>query len=108
MVGIGGILDTATGATRTSQVAQVMLDYLIFAVPADVIDASPSASSELKQKLAAARGVCAETGVIWDSYGDCYGRGANARGFSAIEHVDEVTALWLELIPRHLPMYAAY
>lgn len=108
VAGIGGVLDTATGATRTSQVTQVMLDDLIFAVPADAIDASPSAPPELKQKLAAARGVCAETGVIWDSYWDCYGYGADGRGFTAIEHVDEVTALWLEQIPRHLPEYAAY
>lgn len=108
VAGIGGLLDAATGATKTGQVTQVMLDDLIFAVPAAAIEASPSAPPELERKLAAARAVCAEKGVIWDSYWDCYERGADGRGFTAIEHREEVTALWLEQIPRHLPEYAAY
>lgn len=108
VAGIGGLLDAATGATKTGQVTQVMLDDLIFAVPAAAIEASPSAPPELARKLAAARAVCAETGAIWDSYWDCYGRGADGRGFTAIEHREKVTALWLEQIPRHLPEYVAY
>lgn len=108
VLGIGSAVSAATGATSNSQFTQVMLDDLIFAVPPESIAASEKAPPELVGKLAVARAECREKGVIWDAYWDCYGAGANGRGFTAIEHVDEVSALWFEQIPRHLPEYIRY
>lgn len=108
VMGAGYILNAQTNATSNSQFTQVMLDDLIFAIPQSAIDTSEIPPDELKSKIADARRECESKGVFWDSYWKCYGRGADGEPFTEIAHPAEVSALWMEQVPRHLPRYFDY
>lgn len=108
VVGIGQVINQATDATRNSQITQVMIDDLIFAVPQSSIDSSQIASDSLKRKIRQSRTQCYEVGAFWDAYWKCYGRGASGEPFTEIAHADEVTRLWVEQVPQNLPRYLDY
>lgn len=103
----GALLDHTLHPTKNSQVEQVMLDDLIFAVPQKSIDGS-DAPDRLKKKLKDARRECRAKGKNWNSYWVCYGTGASGAPFTAIADGDAVRKLWVEEIPTHLPQYITY
>ncbi len=105
---IGKSINVATGATSNSQVTQIMLDDLIFAVPQSAIESSETAPPALKSKIADARQECEDVGAFWDAYWKCYGRGASGEAFTEIAHPDAVKSLWIEQVPRNFPRYLDY
>lgn len=107
VVGSSKIVDAVYTPTKNSQFAQVMLDDLIFSIPADKLLAARSGTPELRAHLVEAQGKCAARGAIWDAYWLCYGGGANGP-FTSIVDVKGVQDLWLELIPSHAGWYLDY
>lgn len=105
--GTGKAIDFIVEPTHNSQFTQVMIDDIVFALPADAVARSEAASPQLKEKLITAKADCAEKGAYWDAYWKCYGRGASG-DFTSVARPDEITALWLEQVPKELPRYVDY
>ncbi|WP_147233286.1 MULTISPECIES: hypothetical protein [Brevibacterium] len=107
VIGVGKAIDAAVEPTHNSQFTQVMIDDIIFALPDEAVERSEVASPQLKEKLLTAKAECAEKDAFWDAYWRCYGRGA-AGDFTGVDRPDEITALWIEQVPRELPRYVDY
>lgn len=105
--GVGAVISSATHATKNSQFTQVMLDDLIFAVPESAIVKSSAIDDELRQHLLEARDQCEKDGAIWDAYWRCYGKGEKG-DFTGIAKAEQIQAIWLQEIPRHLGSYLDY
>ncbi len=91
----------------TGQSNQIMLDDVIFTVPAAELRAA-DLTPAFKEHLLSAQALCAQKGVIWDAYWKCYGRGASGKGYTAIADGPELKRYWLATIPRHPARYLEY
>ncbi|WP_394161929.1 hypothetical protein [Galactobacter valiniphilus] len=92
---------------RTGQSNQIMLDDVIFTVPADELRAS-DLSPAFKEHLLSAQALCAKKGVIWDAYWKCYGRGVDGKYYAPIADGPELKRYWLATIPQHPARYLEY
>ncbi|PAK94919.1 hypothetical protein B8X04_11770 [Brevibacterium casei] len=106
VIGSGAVLNAIYQPLKTHQVSQVMLDDVIFSVPTKELkelDIDP----EFRDKLIEGQRVCRERGDYQDAYWRCYGRGENGI-YTAIEHVDELRALWIDQVLTHPLRYLSY
>ncbi|WP_309131558.1 hypothetical protein [Brevibacterium sp.] len=108
VLGVGKAIDLAVDPSHNSQFTQVMIDDIIFALPTEAVERSEVASPELKEKMLAAKAECETKEAYWDAYWKCYGRGASGKGFTSVARPDEITALWMEQVPKELPRYVDY
>lgn len=99
-------ISTFARPVHTSQVSQVMLDDLLH-VPSVAELRAAKVSPDLRDHLVSAAEKCRSKGLISNVYWFCYGTGAHGP-YTAVAHTDEITSLWLEEMPRHIPTYLEY
>lgn len=112
VVGLGSsLLDRSIASVKsveaTGSVTQIMLDDVMFSVPPGELRAT-GAPPELVERIDSSRAKCYELGEIWDSYFNCYGRGAGGAMFSPLEQQDEIRRLWREHVITHPLRYLTY
>lgn len=89
-----------------SQITQVMLDDLVFTVPAAQIEQHVD-NPVIREHLLNAQRVCAEKDAIWDAYWACYGKGEFG-SYTSIEDSEEIPGYWTQLVLTRPDRYLEY
>ena len=106
IIGSGAALNAVYQPQKTHQVSQIMLDDVLFTVPAaelKALDIDP----DLRERLLAAQSKCRKAGSYEDAYWRCYGQGENGI-YTAIGHVDDLQDVWLSEVVTRPDRYLIY
>ncbi|MFE2654863.1 hypothetical protein [Brevibacterium sp. NPDC059310] len=106
VIGSGAILNAVYQPLKTHQVSQVMLDDVLFTIPAaelKTLDTDP----DLRDRLVTAQAKCREAGSYEDAYWRCYGQGADGI-YTAIDHTEELQDVWLSEVVTRPDRYLIY
>lgn len=106
VIGSGAVLNAIYQPLKTHQVSQIMLDDVLFTVPADELK-SLDTNPDLKERLLKAQSKCRKEGSYEDAYWRCYGQGANGI-YTAIDHADELQNIWLSEVVTRPDRYLIY
>lgn len=107
--GTGAAVGAAHHVQRTGQSSQIMLDDVLFSVPAGEL-AGTGLPPEFVEHAERARAACLAMGEPWDAYWNCWGRGESGAMYSPLAESDRlaIAQAWRGHVIAHPLRYAAY
>ncbi|MFF8597550.1 hypothetical protein ACF065_01285 [Streptomyces sp. NPDC015232] len=106
-----GLVSAVGKPVETRQLSQILLDDLVHVLSVDQVRKAAGEAAttpDFQQAMVTTAERCKPEKNLSDAYWRCYPRDLSAGLADLGRHADELNAMWISEIPRHLPQYAEY